>query len=460
MDPAATPAFSSAARSVRERSVRASISSTSSARDRVVHAPVEARLRRDLGRLEIEQRKFRRPRRREGGPVIAKQQFQKREAGGVRGCRNQLRSRRRAKRERVGGAEHAGAEFRSRAGVALGGALEQRLPHRLDPHPAFSIGVVVRPMLVDPQRRRRGHLGRRRRGAVAVEIHDRRLAEPGPRHVRGIARNRRPHLGVRTVVAGHPLQREICVRGAVRHHAAGRDDPAESRRIHDDMRRRVAIVVSGRGYDHDAGVVKRVDCVRPCLGRKAAHAHAHDMDARPIRLAEAVDVVESLRDGAVAEQHDPVGDPNRDDLGVRRAAERLEARHGRAGQNAERAAAVAEIVECSLRPIRRIVRLVGVDEIMREIRAQVFGNRFVGRVVAGIEMSDPDPRASARLRECGIHLVMGAVAEPVVVVGDAGIAASDVLRMRPSGAGPELLPRIVRTNRPSLHKVRFDRDHA
>ena len=227
------------------------------------------------------------------------------------------------------------------------------------------------------------------------------------------------------------------------------------------MRRRVAIVVSGRGYDDDAGVVKRVDRVRPCLRRKAAHAHADDMDARPVRSAQAVNVVESLRDRAVAEQHDPVGDPNRDDLGVRRAAERLEARHGRAGQNAERAAAVTEIVEGrSLRPIRRIVRLVGVDEIMREIGAQVFGNRFVGRVVAGIEMSDPDPRASARLRECRVHLVMGAVAEPVVVVGDAGIAASDVLRMRPSCAGPELLSRIARTDRPSLHEVRFDRDHA
>ena len=221
------------------------------------------------------------------------------------------------------------------------------------------------------------------------------------------------------------------------------------------------IVVSGRGYDHDAGVVKRVDCVRPCLGRKAAHAHAHDMDARPIRLAQAVDVVESLRDGAVAEQHDPVGDPNRDDLRVRRAAERLEARHGRAGQNAKRAAAVAEIVECSLRPIRRIVRLVRVDEIARrDPRAGYFGSRFVGRVVAGIEMSDPDPRASARLRDMQNPTGYGCCC------GTSSCRRrrrSSRLRCLADAAlrrGPRASALDRRTNRPSLHKVRFDRDHA
>jgi hypothetical protein len=119
---------------------------------------------------------------------------------------------------------------------------------------------------------------------------------------------------------------------------------------------------------------------------------------------------------------------------------------------------VAEIVEKrSLRPVGRVLRLIRVDEIAREIFAKVFGKRLVVRIIAGIEVSEPNPRPSARLSEGGIDLVVTIVAKPVIVVSDAGIPAANVLRMRPSGASSEFFS-CIRWNddRPLLNEVWFD----
>src|SRR5271166_2793082 len=101
-----------------------------------------------------------------------------------------------------------------------------------------------------------------------------------------------------------------------------------------------------------------------------------------------MDVIEPARDRAVAEEDDAIGDADRDDLGVRCAAERLETRNGGAREDAERAAAVAEIVERALGPVRGVLRPRRIDEIARKILAEIFRDRFVARVIAGVEMRD------------------------------------------------------------------------
>ena len=100
------------------------------------------------------------------------------------------------------------------------------------------------------------------------------------------------------------------------------------------MGRRIAKIVSGSGNDDDPRIIKRVDGVGPGLGGYPPHTQAHHMNARRIRIAKRMDVVEALRDRAVPEQDDPIGDTNRNDIGVGRAAEWLEPRDGRAGQDA------------------------------------------------------------------------------------------------------------------------------
>ena len=195
-----------------------------------------------------------------------------------------------------------------------------------------------------PEGGRGGDLGSGRRSPVAVEIDHGRLAEARPWHVRRVSRDRRPHLAVRTVIARHPFWRKVGVGAAVGHHAARGDHATEARRVDNETRGEVRIVVPGRRDDDDARLIERIDRVGPRLGGQASHAHAHDMHERRLRPAELVNVIESARDRAIAEQHDAVRDSDRDDFGIRRAAKGLQSRNGRAGKDAERAAAVTEIV--------------------------------------------------------------------------------------------------------------------
>ena len=177
-----------------------------------------------------------------------------------------------------------------------------------------------------------------------------------------------------------------------------------------------------------------------------------------LRRAELVNVVEPTRDGAVAEQHDPVGDADRDDFGVWRATEGLQSRNCRTGQNAERSAAVTEIVENARRPVGGVLRPVRVNEIASEVGAKIFGDRFVFGVVAGVEMCDPDALAGAAAcrHPNRIELAVLAVAEPIIVVLVAGVAVADVLRLRPSGPHSEIAVRSgACTVGPLLLQVRF-----
>jgi hypothetical protein len=145
-----------------------------------------------------------------------------------------------------------------------------------------------------------------------------------------------------------------------------------------------------------------------------------------------VNVIEPARDEAVAEQHDAVGDADRDDFGVRRAAKGLQSRNGRASKDAECAAAVTEIAEKAVRPVGGILRPVRVDEIAREIGAEISRDRFVIRVIAGVEMRDPDALAGAACRrQRRVELAMLAVAEPIIVILVAGVTVADVLGLRP-----------------------------
>jgi hypothetical protein len=347
-------------------------------------------LGRDLRGLELQHRQFR-----SGGGGhrrgnVAEQQVEKREIGGGRRRSGELGSGRSVLRERIGRPQHAVAEFICVGGVALASAVEQRLAHRLDAHPVFRIGVELGAVLFDPERRRGGDLRSGGRSPVAVEVDDGRLPEAGPWDVRRVGGDRRPHLSVGTVIAGHPGHRKIGVGSAVGHHAACRDHAAEAPRIDDETRRLVGVVVSRGRHDDHACLVQCVDRVGPRLRGQSSHAHAHDMHARCGRGAELVNVVETARDGAIAEQHHPVGDANRNDFGVRCAAEGLQPRNGRAGQDAERAAAVTEIIENAGRPVGRVSRSVGIHEIASEISAKIFGDRFVGGVVSGVEMCDTD----------------------------------------------------------------------
>ena len=422
----------------------------------------EAGLGRDLGGLKLQHRQFR-----SGGGGhrwghVAKQQVEEREIGGGWRRSDKLSCGRGRLGESVRRPEHAVAEFVGIGGDAFGRAFEERLSHRFDPHPAFGIGVEVVAMLFYPEGGRGGDLGSGRRSPVAVEIDDGRLAEARPRHVRRVGRDRRPHLAVRTVVARHPFRRKVGVGAAVGHHAARGDHATEAGRVDDETRGEVRIVVSGRRDHDDARLIERIDCVGPRFRWQASHAHAHDMHARRLRLAELVNVIEPARDGAVAEQHDAVRDADRDDFGVRRAAKGLQSRNGRAGKDAERAAAVTEIVEKAVRAVGGVLRPVRVDEIAREIGAQISGDRFVVRVIAGVEMRDPDPLAGAApRRQRLVELAVLAVAEPVVVVPVAGVAVADVLGLRPSGPHSEIAGRgRALAACPLLLQVRLDEGDA
>ena len=225
--------------------------------------------------------------------------------------------------ERVRRAQEPRAELLRIAGRASRRALKQRFAHRLDAHPRLAIGVVYGPMLVDPQRGGSCDLRRCRRGPVPVKIDDGRLAKSRPWNVGRISGHGRRNLAARAVVAGHAVGGKIGVWRPVGHHAAGRDHATEPRRIDDITSGQVSVVVSGRRHDDNSRFIKRVYGIGPNLRRQAAHTHADNMHARLIRCAQLMYVVEPARDRAVAEQDDPVGDANRDDVRLRRASEGL-----------------------------------------------------------------------------------------------------------------------------------------
>ena len=134
-----------------------------------------------------------------------------------------------------------------------------------------------------------------------------------------------------------------------------------------------------------------------------------------------MDVVEALRDGAVVEQHDAVGDADRHHLGIRCTAERLAAidtRNAGAGENAQCPGSVAEIVDEAAGIVARVVGTVGVDEVLLKRRVEVLRARQMGRVISGIEMRDAGAVAVARVRggcERRVPLGVFLIAVPEIV---------------------------------------------
>ena len=297
-------------------------------------------------------------------------------------------------------------------------AVEQRGTDGFHAHPGFRIGIDRGAVLLQPDRGCGGDLRRGGRSPGAVEIDDVLAAETGPRDVRRGSGDRGLHLAVRAVIPRHQAEAEIGVGLAVGHDAAGRDDAAEACGIDDVVGRQIAEIVARRGHDEDALLVERVHGVGPRLRGEAAHAHGDDVDAVAAGGIQPVHVVERLRDRAVAEQHDAVGDPNRHDLGERRSAERRSVWLARSRENAQRAGAVPEIREQSARLVGGVVRRAVVDEIAREIGPQSFRQSVMMRIVAGIEMRNAHLCSDVRSADRGdgvVELRMRGIAEPVGV---------------------------------------------
>jgi hypothetical protein len=130
-------------------------------------------------------------------------------------------------------------------------------------------------------------------------------------------------------------------------------------------------------------------------------------------------IVKRPRDGAVAEQLDPIGDAYRHDFGERRAAEQRLSRLAGAGKDAEGSGTVSEIVE---RPAGLIGGITGasvIDEIARQILAQSHGQRVVRGIVASIEMRDADLGGNVRStdrRDGPVELRMGGITKPVRIL--------------------------------------------
>ncbi len=333
---------------------------------------------------------------------------------------------------------------------------EQRYPDRLGPHPRLGVGIVLRAIFLDPQRCGRRHLWRGRRRARTVEINRLRRAEPGPRHVGRIGRDRGRHLLGRAVVARHQRRRQVGIRLAVRHGPAGRDNPVEPGRVDDVVRWQIGVIVSGRRDHEHAKFIERIDGVGPGLRGQAAHAHGHDVNKRFRLAAKRVNVVERLSDGAVSKQHDAVGYPDRNNFGARGAAESGLTGGRRACQDAERAGAMAEIVQQSVRTVGRVVREIVVDEIALQVGSEEGRPGRVIGIVAGIEMGDPDALAGAGIRKLadGAKAAVDRIPKPVIIrVGrERGILLFGVAL--PDGEGGFAAQR--RSDRPFLLQIRFD----
>ena len=132
-------------------------------------------------------------------------------------------------------------------------------------------------------------------------------------------------------------------------------------------------------------------------------------------LAELMDIVEGARDGAVVEEHDAVGDAHRHNFGVRRASEWRARANRLAGQDAERAGAMAGIAERAPGHVGGVVRAVLVDEIFLQAPVEKLRRRLmIG--IAGIQMGDA---GSTVLRRAGlgdrlVELRMLRIANPIV----------------------------------------------
>ena len=172
------------------------------------------------------------------------------------------------------------------------------------------------------------------------------------------------------------------------HGAAGGDDAVKSGRVDDVAGRQVAEIVAGGRSDEDARVVQCIHGIGPCCRSQPPHAHRHDMDLRARILAELMHVIQSAGDGAVAEQHNPVGNAQRHHLDERRRTNDTHLWHRLARENTERAGALTQVVQQTVGVVARIVGILVINEIPLKVEAYVLGQCGVSWVIAGVEMGD------------------------------------------------------------------------
>ena len=130
---------------------------------------------------------------------------------------------------------------------------------------------------------------------------------------------------------------------------------------------------------------------------------------------EAVDVVEGLGDRAVLEEHHGVGYTDGHHVEERRAAERRPVRI-RPGQESEGPRAVTEVGQETRAPVRRVVRRVGIDEVLLEVEAQMYGQGPMVGIESRVEMGDANRVLRTWLVDGvsrRVELRVIAVAEPV-----------------------------------------------
>jgi len=183
-----------------------------------------------------------------------------------------------------------------------------------------------------------------------------------------------------------------------------------------------------------------------------------------LRIAtQRVHVIESLGDRTIAEQHDPVGNADRDHLGIRGATEAFACADRRARENAQSAGAVAEIIEWTSGTVARVVGRIRVDEIALFRLAEMDRLGAMVGIETGVEMGDPRALAGARIGkagERGVELPVLGIAEPEIVRRNGGeIILVLLVRLalphrKSSGA------RRAGYDCPSLHEVRLGEFHA
>jgi hypothetical protein len=166
--------------------------------------------------------------------------------------------------------------------------------------------------------------------------------------------------------------------------------------------------------------------------------------------AEPVHVVEGPGHGAVAEQDDPVRDADRHHLDTRRGP------HAPPGEDAQRPGAVPRIRQMPARGVDGTVGLLALDEVALQVGAQARRQRLMPRVVAGVDMRDPDPprpgigRDARELRELLARVperhVLPARLDsrktPILRIAGGRAAGRGLERFTPPVAGHELLHEI------------------
>src|SRR3954454_3039410 len=147
--------------------------------------------------------------------------------------------------QRVARPQPAASNIRIWVLVASAGPLgraEQRGTNGFDPAPVP--GSELMTVSCQPKGRGGGDLRRRGGGAGAIHIDNVLTADPQPRDIWGIRRDRRRHLAGGSNIAFH-WAAQTKIRMAPGHDAAGRDHAPETRGVNDQTGRQPSEAVAG-----------------------------------------------------------------------------------------------------------------------------------------------------------------------------------------------------------------------